>query len=233
MGAADDRRGGLGVNGRWRGITLWWSRSEGTRVVAAKSLRLPRRYVARGGTPALTDVDPTIFTRRYYTYCLECTFCHDHCCTHGVDVDFDTARRIEARADDLERYLGVPRRRWFRSGVEADLEFPGGGARRTRVANGRCVFHNRGGRGCRLHTYCIERGLDHHELKSIVDCLFPLTFGEGVLCPAVEAEDGTLACLNTGPTLYRGARQEVEYYFGAGLVEALDDLEMDVLKEGK
>jgi len=209
------------------------SLSEGTRVVVAKLLQLPRQYVARSGTPVLTKVDPTIFTQRYYTHCLDCTFCHDQCCTHGVDVDLETARRIEARANDLERYLGIARTRWFTTGLEVDLEFPGGAVRRTRVVNGCCVFHNQDGRGCRLHSYCIEHGLDHHELKSIVDCLFPLTFGEGVLAPAVEAEDGTLICLNAGPTLYRGARSEVEYYFGTGLLEALDDLEARALKEGQ
>ena len=178
----------------------------------------------------LTMVDPTIFTRRYFTHCLACTFCHDHCCTHGVDVDLDTVRRIEARADDLERYLGIDRSEWFTGEVEVDHEFPGGGAWRTRVSNGRCVFHNHGGRGCRLHTFCLEHGLDHHELKSIVDCLFPLTFGNGVLCPAEEVEDGTLVCLAEGPTLYRGARSEIEYYFGDGLIEALDRLEAAILR---
>lgn len=148
-------------------------------------------------------------------------------------MDLETARRIEARAGDLERYLGIPRRRWFTGELEVDLEFPGGAVRRTHVANGHCVFHNPGGSGCRLHTYCIEHGIDHHELKSIVDCLFPLTFGGGVLSPAEEAEDGSLICLHTGPTLYRGARQEVEYYFGIDLVETLDALETRVLKGEK
>jgi hypothetical protein len=87
------------------------------------------------------------------------------------------------------------------------------------------VFLNRSGRGCLLHAFALEQGIDHHELKSLVDGLFPLSFDEGVLGVALEAQTGELVCLNTGPTLYQGMREELRYYFGDELVTALDRLE--------
>lgn len=173
----------------------------------------------------LHSVDPEIFRRRYFTHCLECTFCNDWCCQFGVDVDRHHADRILEHADELEAYLGIPRRRWFTAEREDDPEAPGGETWRTSVVDGACVFLNRQGRGCRLHAFCLERGIDHHELKSIVDGLFPLTFEEGVLGPALEAEANELVCLGTGPTLYRGIREEVRYYFGDELVAVLDAFE--------
>ena len=58
-----------------------------------------------------------------------------------------------------------------------------------------------------------------------MDWLFPLTFEDGVLCPAVEAHDDELVCLGTGPSLYRGIREEVRYYFGEEIVTVLDAME--------
>jgi hypothetical protein len=166
-----------------------------------------------------------IFTTRYFTACLECGFCNDWCCSHGVDVDLLHLREIEGHAAGLEAYTGIPRTRWFRRTRTPDPEMPGGGSVRTRIVEGACVFRNRNGRGCQIHAYCLERGIDYHTLKSIIDCLFPLTFWDGTLGPAQEAGDGTLVCLDTGPTLYRGLRGELEYYFGIGLVQALDAIE--------
>jgi hypothetical protein len=71
----------------------------------------------------------------------------------------------------------------------------------------------------------VEQGIEHRELKSIVDVLFPLTFEGGVLCPALEAATEELVCMGTGPTLYRGVRSEIAYYFGPELVGELDRLE--------
>lgn len=186
---------------------------------------LSRPYQSRYGVPVIRAVDPRIFRLTYFTHCLACTFCHDQCCEHGVDVDFTHHDAIMAHADALERHTGIPRGRWFVTTREEDEELPGGGAVRTRVRGGRCVFHNRRGRGCQIHAYCLTAGMDYHGLKSIVDCLFPITFSDGILCPADEALDGTLICTGTGPTVYRGLRDELAYYFGADFVTELDVLE--------
>ncbi len=195
-----------------------------------RTLRLPRPFPSRYGVPVVARVDPRIFTVHYFTHCLQCGFCHDWCCSHGVDVDLLHVDAIQREADALERFTGIPRARWFEPGVEEDDELPGGGARRTRVEHGRCVFLNRAGRGCLLHAYSLARGQDYHELKSIVDCLFPLTFEGTVLCAADEVLDGELVCLDQGPTLYRGVREEIRYYFGAACVAALDAVEARVVR---
>jgi len=189
---------------------------------------LPRPFPSRDGVPVIARVDPVIFTARYFTDCLACGFCHDWCCSHGVDVELPRAEAMFAQADALESYTGVTRDRWFEPETHHDGEYPGGSARRTRVEGGRCVFLRRTGRGCMIHAYCLDRGIDYHDLKSMVDCLFPVTFAGDLLCAADEVTDGTLVCMDQGPTIYRGARPEVAHYFGADCVAALDAVEASV-----
>jgi hypothetical protein len=189
---------------------------------------LPRPFPSRDGVPVIARVDSRLFTERYFTHCLQCGFCHDWCCGHGVDIELPRAEAILRHAPALEAYTGIPRSRWFEPDVEWDADFPGGGARRTRVEDGRCVFLNRAGRGCLIHAFCVERGMDYHELKSMVDCLFPVTFAGDVLCAADEVTDGELVCMHQGPSLYRGARAELAYYFGDACVAALDAVEAAV-----
>lgn len=191
-----------------------------TRVIVSLSRPYPSRY----GAPVITKVDPVIFRRRYFTHCMQCSFCHDACCRYGVDVDEATVTRVLARADALEEHLGIPRGEWFDDVVEPDEEAPGGGFRVTRVRDGSCVFHDPAGRGCRLHRFALERGFDYHEIKPMVSALFPVTFGDGVLCASDDVEDGSLVCLDAGPTLYEGARKELRWYFGEDLIAELDRL---------
>ena len=65
-------------------------------------------------------------------------------------------------------------------------------------------------------------------IKPRVSALFPVTFDDGVLDPSTEITDGTLVCGGQGPTLYRGVRLELAYYFGELLVRELDGLEPQV-----
>jgi hypothetical protein len=183
---------------------------------------LSHPYVSIFGAPTLARVDDAIFVRQYFTRCLSCTFCADACCQHGVDVDEPTMLRILGRADAIERVIGVPRAEWFSKEQILDAEHPGGKHTRTRVREGYCVFHVRGTRGCALHAHALEVGIDYHHLKPMVSALFPLTFDDGLLHASTEIEDGTLVCGGQGPTLYRGVRAELAYYFGEGLVCELD-----------
>lgn len=194
-----------------------------------RALRLPRAFPSRDGVPSIARVDRRIFTLRYFTHCLQCGFCHDWCCQFGVDVELTRFHAIQRHADALERYLGIPRARWFEPETELDHEMPGGGVRRTQVVDGHCVFLRRDGRGCMIHAFALERGMDYHEIKSMVDCLFPITFADDLLCPADEILDGELVCAGQGPTLYRGVREELRYYFGDACVAALDVLEANVV----
>ncbi len=155
---------------------------------------------------------------------MTCTFCHDACCQHGVDVAIGERDRILAHADALEPMVGLPRDAWFRERVTEDADFPGGAATRTAVVNGACVFLRRDARGCLLHAFALERGEDYHGLKPMVSALFPVTFGEGALICSGELTDGSLVCAGEGPTAYEMARDELAYYFDAELVGELDAL---------
>ena len=191
------------------------------------TIELRREYVSIHGAPRIRQVDTDIFQLRYFVRCMECTFCHDSCCQYGVDVDAENVARMRSHADALETFTKVPRDRWFTDEWTNDHEYPGGKNTRTRVEDGTCVFLRRkdGQRGCALHAYCLTKGLDYHELKPMMSSLFPLSFLEGLLCAAEEAETGELACSGQGETLYRGARDEVAHYFGAELVAELDAIE--------
>ena len=82
-----------------------------------------------------------------------------------------------------------------------------------------------------IHSFCLQNAIDYHDLKPMVSCLFPVTFGEGLLSPATEVDDKTLRCLGKGRSLYAGARSELQYYFGPELISELDALETVSLAE--
>jgi hypothetical protein len=185
---------------------------------------LSRDYACKGGGPVLRSVDPAVFALRYFQACLACGFCHDACCSWGVDIDLGNAARLKALPEDFQALVGLPQSEWFTAGVTPDAEFPGGVHVRTAVVDGTCVFRSRTGRGCLIHAYALEKGLDYHDLKPMVSALFPVTFEQGVLTAAGEAVDGSLRCGGGGPTLYEGAREELRYYFGDGLIAELDGL---------
>ena len=185
---------------------------------------LSRPYACRWGVPVVDRVDTAVFVETYFVECLRCTYCHDSCCQYGVDVDAENVARLAAHAADLERAIGVPRERWFTGEWTSDREFPGGRHTRTRTEDGACVFRNRTARGCAIHSFAIERGVDYHELKPMVSVLFPITFDDGLLHPSTEIQDRSLRCYADGPTLYEGVRGEIGWYFGAGLVAELDAL---------
>jgi hypothetical protein len=202
---------------------------EPSSAIHSAVLDLPHPFASRYGAPVIHGVEAGVFLRRYFTHCLQCTFCHDWCCQFGVDVDLVHHARLMEHAAGLEAVTGVPRDQWFDPDPDPDPEMPGGGSHRARVWNGACVFLDRRGRGCHIHAYAAARGIDYHDLKSIIDCLFPLTFGDGVLYAAEEVDDGDLVCLDQGPTIYRGLRDEVRYYFGDACIAALDNVERTVL----
>lgn len=176
-------------------------------------------------------MDTAIFVRSYFVNCMQCSYCHDSCCQYGVDVDVENVARLEAHAGPLAEFCGVPRERWFTDEWVDDREFPGGRQTRTRVEDGACVFRSRTGRGCTIHSYALARGLDYHELKPMVSVLFPVTFDGGLLHPSNEIADRSLQCIDDGPTIYRGVRDEIGWYFGRDLVAELDVLERGPLAE--
>lgn len=214
---------------RWRagGWRRGHERSLTHPAASVAALPLARVHVARGGAPAIRAVDAAIFERRYFGHCMACSFCHDSCCQHGVDVSVPERDRILAAAEALAPLVRVPREQWFVAEVVPDADFPGGAGTRTAVVDGGCVFLREGGRGCALHAFALERGEDYHALKPMVSALFPVTFGDGLLCCSEELLDGTLICTGEGPTAYEMARVELGHYFGPDLVAELDAMAID------
>lgn len=157
---------------------------------------------------------------------MECTFCHDQCCSFGTDIDFVNINRIMKYEKELEQFINVNSEDWFYKKKRGwDHEYPGHLFTRTTKRNNACVFLNPKGRGCMLHSFALEKGIDHRELKPFFCSIFPVTYYEGVLVIPEEIEEKTLACLGNGPTLYRGARDAIRYYFGDEIIVDLDRAE--------
>lgn len=185
---------------------------------------LDKPYPSIHGAPVIYRIDSDIFARRYFAHCMNCTFCGDSCCQYGVDVDIENVARIMAVADQLEPFVGSTRDQWFEDGYEDDPHFPGGKVTRTKVRNGACVFLNRTGRGCLLHSFALQEGMNFNDIKPLVSAIFPVTFDAGCLCPSDEILDHELICRDQGLSLYEGARGDLLHYFGAGLIALLDEL---------
>src|SRR5215216_4814479 len=157
---------------------------ENRRVLSTWRVPLARSYAARFGAPVVTHVDPLIFVRKFFAYCMDCDFCHDSCCQFGCDTSLATVANLETSfGEALEEYTGTSRGDWFEPEIYADGDFPGGRYRSTKVVNGTCIFKNKTRRGCGIHSYCLENGLDYHDIKPVLCWLFPLTVETGALCP--------------------------------------------------
>jgi Fe-S-cluster containining protein len=174
-------------------------------------------------------VDARIYHERYFAACMDCTFCHDWCCLEGAGVEAPVVEQILAHADALEAAIGIPRGSWFEPGFDADSDYPGGRYTSTRVVEGACVFLNRRGRGCLLHRFALDNGLDVQAIKPLACRAYPLWSDEGLLRPQRAARDGSLVCTGTGPTLYRATRGALAHQFGPDLITELDALEATAL----
>ena len=187
-------------------------------------IRLARSYTSVQGAPVIHSVDTAIFSLRYFARCMACGFCDDQCCSYGVDIDLGNVMRLAALGEDFSSRVAAPRSEWFTDTVVEDAEFPSGRYLRTREKDGRCVFRNPAGRGCVIHGYALEKGIDYHDIKPLVSTLFPATFELGVLVASSEVHDRSLACGGQGQSVYEGTRGELEYYFGQDFVAELDAL---------
>ena len=190
---------------------------------------LEREYPSIFRAPVIRSVDTRIFALHYFTHCMSCGFCNDQCCSYGVDIDAGNARKLLAMGDDFKSFIGVPEDEWFTDEIVEDAEFPSGRNLRTRTRGDHCVFHKSDGRGCLIHAYCAQNGLDYHLYKPMVSILFPLTFNYSVLEPSSEVVDRSLVCAGDGLSLYDGGRPELAYFFGDGLVKELDTLKAEAL----
>lgn len=194
-------------------------------------IKLHKKYPCCYKLPIISNIDTEIFSIKYFASCMECGFCHDSCCSFGVDIDIYNVKKIQEHASTLEAYVGIQRKEWFKEEYVFDNEFPGGKYVRTKAINGACVFLDRKERGCLIHKFCIEKHIDYHELKPIVSCLFPITFDEGLLHPSDEVGDNSLICLREGLSLYQGVKNDLLYYFGQEFINELDAIEATIIEK--
>lgn len=191
-------------------------------------IKLNKSYKSIYGTPIIHSVDTDIFDITYYMKCMECNFCHDQCCEWGADIDLLNVDRIMKFREELESFTRISSKKWFDRKTHGwDYEYPGGDYIRTTFDEEKnsCIFLNKQTRGCMLHSFAFKRGIDYHELKPFFCSMFPVTYNDGVLVTPEEIDEGLTACLGDGFSLYRGAREEIRYYFGDELVSELDEIE--------
>ena len=160
---------------------------------------LKHPYPCAMGGPVLSAVDPAIFSLRYFTRCMACSFCNDSCCDHGVDIDLGNVARLKALPASFKERVGVAESQWFTADVARDAEFAGGAHVRTRVVDGTCVFRDRARRGCHIHGWALQNGVDYHTVKPLVSTLFPLTFEHGVLVASAEGRGRHIDLFGAGP----------------------------------
>lgn len=190
---------------------------------------LSREYVS--GNMAISFLHRDIFLKIYFARCLECTFCHDWCCSFGADIDIQNVEKIRQHREEILPFVRPPEGEWFDSKYTYYEEYAGNQYTRINTQGPRCVFISKDQRGCGLHRYAIRKGMDYHEIKPLVCILFPLSFEEGILSTAAELDENSLVCSGAGDSAYRAMRSELEYYFGRGFVEELDGIEREVLSE--
>jgi Fe-S-cluster containining protein len=189
---------------------------------------LSRSYVPCLGVPVVDRIDTRLFTETFFSECMRCDFCHDSCCQYGATVEVPLMQRLLAHGEVLEPIVGRPASEWFDGAFREADDYPGGQFTRTRVFEGRCVFLNRSGRGCLLHSYALANDLPVHDWKPLACNLFPIWWDEGAFVLPPEIADRELVCLGAGATLYRSARNDLLAYYGADLVAELDRIEASV-----
>ncbi|MBN1700216.1 MAG: hypothetical protein JW881_22080 [Spirochaetales bacterium] len=191
-------------------------------------LKLSQPFPSRYGLPVVINVDTDIFTTPYPSAGCIGTDCRDRCCSGGAIMDIVAFEKLK-NFRESERFKDI---KWDDFAFEKDPCYPGGIGCYTPIMNGMCVFKNRETRGCGIHSFCLERGIDYRELKFFACCIFPVEvnrIGEktNVLTAGYELrnEGFDIACKTEGgSTVYESARDDIRYYFGDVLIDILDDM---------
>jgi len=174
----------------------------------------------------IDKVDEGIFTRVYFGHCLDCLFCDDLCCSYGCQVDGVEKDRILTYTGQLQARLAVPASQWFEEQTARDADFPSGDFVRTKIYRNKCVFWDHGARGCSLHKFASERGLDQHLLKPMVCSLFPVSWAGGCLFVSQFLDE--LPCKDQGVSVFEAQKDDLRFYFGAEFVSELERMALQI-----
>lgn len=84
-------------------------------------------------------------------------------------------------------------------------------------------------RGCAIHSFCTQSGIDYHKLKPMICALAPLSWNDGALIPMYEAASHSMPCALEGAPgavpVYDVGKDELLHYFGKELLEELDAIQ--------
>jgi Fe-S-cluster containining protein len=170
----------------------------------------------------INQVDESVFSRKYFAHCLDYALCSDICCSYGCEIDGAERDKILTYAAELEAKLRIPASQWFEDKITKDADYPSGEAMRTKVSHGSCVFHDHRLRGCSLHRFASEQGIDWHLLKPMVCSLFPVTWERGRLVTSGFLDE--LPCKDKGVSVFEAQKNELRVYFGDGFVSELEGI---------
>lgn len=173
-------------------------------------------------TIQIESIDEKMFTTRCYTRCLDLKACNDDCCSYGCPVDLWEKQRILIHKEALEAKMGIPATKWFNEKPEDFASFPSGQIDRTKVYDGKCVFHDNKARGCYLQKYALEKNVDPHFIKPMICFMFPLTWDQGEFYVSEFLDE--LPCKNKGSILFNCQKEEIRYYFGKKFLSELEYL---------
>jgi len=168
----------------------------------------------------IKEINQSLFIKKYLANCIGCSFCDDICCSYGCPADLVEVDRIISYADQLETIINIPSSSWFKNEITVNPDYPSGKVRYTKVYNNKCVFHKNGYRGCLLHSFCIEKGIDIHLLKPMVCCLFPVTWEKECLLASEFLEE--LPCKDSGISIFEAQKNELMFYLGGSFVTELE-----------
>jgi hypothetical protein len=196
-------------------------------------IKLSKSYPSRYGLPVVDGIDTDIFSTRYPSAGCMGMDCNDICCSGGAIMDIVAFNKLK----EFREYEEFKNIAWESISFEKEQYYPGGLGCYTPIVDGMCVFKNRASRGCGIHSFCFEKGIEVRELKFFACCIFPVEVNRvqdksHILTVGYELrhEGFDFDCKFTGDsTVYECARDDICYYFGKELIDVIDGLKKQLL----
>jgi hypothetical protein len=192
-------------------------------------ITLNKSFESRYGFPIINKIDTLLFTTMVPKNSCSKS-CADICCSGGATMDIETFNKLLKHKDaPIFKDINII---WEGYDFQPDEDYsPGGKGCYTRFDGNRCMFQNKDW-GCSIHTYCLENKIDVHELKFFTCCMFPVevnNIGEDkhILTAGYELRypQYVIPCKQNGDTpVYEIAKNDIEYYYGNGLIEVIEKL---------
>ena len=146
------------------------------------------------------------------------TNCGDACCRYGADFDQESANIVFQNRKKVERLIKNKLEKCYLKVTLNDPEFLGGNARRSRVRDGFCVFHNPHGKGCVLFVLATRGEIPIRAVPSICR-LYPLTWGNGRIIVYDQIEKGCNTVIRSNKTkdsAFQTQKKAIEDIFSLG-----------------